>query len=391
MEKNLREDEIKELEEEIDSAVDRLFVEKRKGLSESSFQEPVPLSPSPETSHVAPRRFDFEPAPNPTPAPSGPLPQPPSYLKSIDHLEAQLLSLEWEITNEKLRKTQEAVKHLDESINQKAEVGSVLGYMASVLEQMIASEQNIQPPMIKFLLDAKETVKLLVKEETENEFTIYRQLAREGIEARFTGLRKQNRPLTQAASSLQEEPVPEKPVFEWKRVEEVLAQWNGFLLKAEGILCQIDQRLSLIEKAQGGALASLGKAKLPLMDITVFKACGKFYGVESQKIMKLYKIPASFEEKYTHRQKLRLRDMDVTLIDLKKTFQMESWHPEVTPKLLMTQEEGECKGLIVEEVLKRLTISPEDRTEDGKPLSGTIHWIYQAHPVEVLILDLKRL
>ncbi len=127
------------------------------------------------------------------------------------------------------------------------------------------------------------------------------------------------------------------------------------------------------------------------MDITVFKACGKLYGVESQKIMKLYKIPTSFEQKYTHRQKLRLRDMDVTLIDLKKTFQMESWHPEVTPKLLMTQEEGECKGLIVEEVLKRLTISPEDRTEDGKPLLGTIHWTYQAHPVEVLILDLKRL
>ena len=44
MEKNLQEEEIKELEEEIDLAVDRLFVEKRKGIVEKpsprSFRHP---------------------------------------------------------------------------------------------------------------------------------------------------------------------------------------------------------------------------------------------------------------------------------------------------------------------------------------------------------------
>ena len=43
----LREEEIKELEDEIDLAVDRLFVEKRKGFNEPLVQEPPGLKPSP--------------------------------------------------------------------------------------------------------------------------------------------------------------------------------------------------------------------------------------------------------------------------------------------------------------------------------------------------------
>ncbi len=388
MEKNLQEDEMKELEEEIDSAVDRLFVEKKGELSESLAQEPLPRSAPPD---IPARSVDLEPASIPTAPPPRPQPQPPTYLKSIDYLEAQLLSLEWEITDEKLRKTQEAVTRLHEFLNQRADIGSVLTSMEGVLEQMVAGEENIHPPMIKFLLDAKETIKLLIREEAENEFGIYKQLAREGIEARFTSLMGRKESLSQAASSPPEEPVPEKPVTEWKRVEEVLTQWNGFLAKAEDVLHQIDQHLSQLEKKQPEPLVSSGQTKSPLMDITVFKAYGKLYGVESQKIIKLYKIPPSLEEKFAHRPKVRLRDMDVTLIDLRKAFPVESWQPEGMSKLLMIQAEGECKGLIVEEVLKRLMISLEDRGDNGKPLLGTIHWTYQAHPVEVLILDLKRL
>ena len=110
-------------------------------------------------------------------------------------MEAQLLSLEWEITEEKLAKTQEAVKVLRNSLKQRQDVGSVLGFMKDLLDRMKTDEENISPPMIKFLLDAKETIKLLLRQETEGDFTIYKQLALDGIEARFGGPQgKEERP-----------------------------------------------------------------------------------------------------------------------------------------------------------------------------------------------------
>ena len=53
MEKDLREDEIKELEEEIDSAVDRLFVENQKGLGNSVLKGPPSLPPSFDAGHAS--------------------------------------------------------------------------------------------------------------------------------------------------------------------------------------------------------------------------------------------------------------------------------------------------------------------------------------------------
>ena len=101
-------------------------------------------------------------------------------------MEAQLLSLEWEITEEKLKKTREEVLALRELLKQKTDIASILSDMEKVLSHMIENEENIRPPWIKFLLDSKETIKLLMRKETEGEINIYKQLAYLGIEARFS-------------------------------------------------------------------------------------------------------------------------------------------------------------------------------------------------------------
>jgi len=60
--------------------------------------------------------------------------------------------------------------------------------MEKLLIRMIKNDGNIRPPQIKFLLDSKETLKLLMNEETGGEINIYRQLALAGIEAKFLSL-----------------------------------------------------------------------------------------------------------------------------------------------------------------------------------------------------------
>ena len=393
MEKSLQEEEIKELEEEIDLAVDQLFVEKGKGMGETLFQELPDILPSLEPTQGSRKGFDVDQLLTPPPPPPPPkAPAAPTYLKSIDQLEAQLLSLEWEISEEKLAKTQEAVKVLRNSLKQKEDVGSVLGFMKDLLDRMKADEEKIRPPMIKFLLDAKETVKLLLRQETESEFTIYKQLALDGIGARFGGLAETKGAPTQAEPFPIEDNVSGSFSEEWKKQEEV-GRWNAFFEKTEGILGQINERLSRLEKVPRVSLAPSEpeKERAPVMDITVCRARGKWIGVESQKIWRLFKVPASFQENCAGHSRVRIRDKDVALIDLEKIFPEASSNPEGAIRLLMIQGEGEYRGLIVDDVLKRIEASPVEQGRDGKPLLGIVHWSYQANPIDVPILDVARL
>ena len=227
------------------------------------------------------------------------------------------------------------------------------------------------------------------------EFEIYKHLARDGIEARFRSLREPKktaaeRPAEPAARRPAEPPSESVPV-EWKRVEEGLNQWNRFFGKAESLLQGIEQRLSELERRNQMIPIPSGRESLPVMDITVFKAFGKLYGVESQTVTKLYKLPPSFSTQWSDHPTILLKDKEVALIDLKKVFPGESWQPVIMSKLLTVQSEGRWKGVLVEEVVKRFSASPSERKENGKPLLGTVKWNYQARPVDVPILDVRGL
>src|SRR3989304_4367036 len=153
MDKVTEEEDFKGLDEEIDDAVDRLFIDNKGGSG---------------------KRFSME----------SPILKTP--LKSIENMDAQLLSLEWEITEEKLKKTREEILALRELLKQKPDLASILSDMEKVLNHMIENEENIRPSWIRILLDSKETIKLLTRTETGGEINIYKQLAYLGIEARFS-------------------------------------------------------------------------------------------------------------------------------------------------------------------------------------------------------------
>ena len=207
MDKVTEEEDFKGLDEEIDDAVDRLFIDNKRGSGKrlsvespalknplksmieepsikSSTSEPsmesLPVEPSMESpisesftkpsiaeppmkpSFLEPsyefeleknlpteKNLDLETTPRP-PSPPSPLLQ---FSKSIDNMEAQLLSLEWEISDEKLKKTREEIIALRELLKQKPDLASILSDMEKVLSHMIENEENIRPSWIKILLD----------------------------------------------------------------------------------------------------------------------------------------------------------------------------------------------------------------------------------------------
>jgi hypothetical protein len=59
-------------------------------------------------------------------------------------------------------------------------------------------------------------------------------------------------------------------------------------------------------------------------------------------------------------------------------------------RILAVKDNGECKGLMVDQVLKQLSTSLENKGRAGEYFSGVIHSTYQEQPVEIPILNLKK-
>jgi len=462
MEKMMEEEELKGLEEEIDDAVNRLFVEKKRGAVESilmespvseiplktsvleetmkpptlepsikvpviepfiespietsmepslepflesslepslepfiepsmepSFVEPSfiepPVKSSPlEPSYEVEKNLDFE-------SPLRPAPVPTPFLKSVEKMEAQLLSIEWEITEEKLKKTREEVLALRDLMKQKADIASTLNWMDEVLIHMIKNEENIQASWIKFLLDSKETIKLLMRKDTEGEINIYKQLAYHGIEARFSCLEEVKEPSTLSPPIPSgEERVNEEIFLQVKKeIEEALNKMNLFSGKMDEILGKMGSYLS-----EMGPIASKFSELLDdrslRVNVMIFKVDEKLFGVESQKVFKLFKVPNTFHEKYSNQKKVRLRDVEVEMINLKKLLSIHGETPKDEIRILTVKDNGKVKGFMIDQVLNKLSTISDQRGGRSEYFSGVIHYTYQEQPVEIPILDLKK-
>jgi hypothetical protein len=455
MDKLTGEEDFKGLDEEIDNAVDRLFVENKRGAAksvsvESPLLEPSMKSPAPEPSKKPPT---FEPSMEPVMEPlmepptlepsvrspnleptmkppilepsmktsllepsyefeldqkidleSSPLPSPTAapLLKSVEKMEAQLLSLEWEISDEKLKKTKEEVLALREFLKQKPDMRSILNYMEEILNHMIKNEENIQPPWIKFLLDSKETIKLLMRRETDGEINIYKQLAHLGINARFSCLEgikdtKITQPsfgkgerIEKARISIPAEKRIEDISIGEKKIEDISDKMNSFMEKVEKIFTTMNQQISKLEEKTQKPPAPSGEAKSKPVSVTIFKVEEELFGVETEKVFKLFKVPLNFHQKYSDQSKIRLKDLEVRIIDLKKIFSIPGGEHAGEMRILAVKDNGEYKGLMVDQVLKQLSALFEKRGESGEYFSGVIHSTYQEQPVEIPILNLKK-
>ena len=369
MEKKISEDEIRELEDEIDSAVDRLFRDKTGELQDYVAKEPSAL----ESSYVSSTEA----------SPSGPEP--------IERLETQLLQLEWEVTGENLLKTEEEVQALRKEFKESPRMSSVLVLMQKVLQRMIQKSDDIEPSVIKLLLDSKDALKLLGRQE-EGEIKTYQQLACDGLEARFSlmeGAARNQPEIAFAPVEVRQETGPAPKM--WEKIEEMFDRIRASSEKVEGILSRMEETLlRLTEGAQKHEKEPL-PVESPPVSITVFKANGKLFGVENDKIYKVFRVPETLYERYCRAGKIRLRDVEVRMIDLRKIFSMEEDDERGAERILLVKDDGQYKGFRIEEVLKKLSAPLLQKRHPYEGYStGTIQWRYEDHPVEIPVLDLKK-
>jgi hypothetical protein len=380
MEKMVGEDEIKGLDEEIDSAVDRLFVEKKSGMRENLAMESPPSKPSLEPVKPVDHVSNVQSSP-----------EPPSSIKSFEKMETQLLSLEWEITKENIEKTKDEVLSLKEKVKERPDIVSILNLMGKVLNHMTQNVENIPPPQIKFLLDSKETIKLLLRKETEGEINVYKQLTLGGIEARFLSLEGLEVVKAKKPSISASEEKVEVPKLWKEQMEGIQKKMSLFSEKMDEVLNRINQHMFRMGQATKIPPEGLIEEKPLSTEITIFIIYDKLMGIESQKIFKLFKIPDSFLSKYLSKQKIQLKDFEIRMVDLKKIFPLENRERRGEKQLLALKESGEYKGLIVDQVLKKIPAQVEASRGYSEYFSEMIRWTYHGEQVEIPILDLKKI
>jgi hypothetical protein len=435
MDKTIKEEDLKELEEEIDSAVDRLFVPKNPELVESlstkapSFEptfetevKPAPTVQPPfeltetsilELSSEMEKSFDAVPtsemeepslpaedwtaAPS-TPAPShhSVVPEPMEARSSLERLEGQLLTLEWEINRENLEKTRQEVRLLKQRGEGGPQGTSILILMEKVLGRMMSHGDTISPALIKFLMDSKETLKLLLEKDGDGEIESLKRLAREGIEARFTCLELASEspgvasPLSSADEIFQEE-------APGRALDEIMGRMNAYFTKMEAGLKKVDEHLALlgdrvrqvppspeVRKGGSGADAALG------LSLTLVRVDEKLFGIPRDKVVKLFKIPPSLSRQVMSQPSIRLKEMKVKIADLRKLFSLPgSWQGKDL-KLLVVQHGGNYKGLVIEQVFPRIFSTSGVERKPGAYSLGTLRWTVQGRPALVSVLDLNQ-
>ena len=469
MDKVTGEEDFKGLDEEIDNAVDRLFVDNKRGVAKSfsaesplseaplkslreepsikpftsepslkptpmefsmespisepsrkpfasepslkptatefSMESPIPepfrkssaLEPPVKPSFLEPsnefeleKSLDLEISPAPSPAPPS---APVQFSKSIEDMEAQLLSLEWEITEEKLKKTKEEILALGELLKQKPDIASILSDMEKVLSHMIENEENIRPSWIKILLDSKDTIKLLTRQEKGGEINIYKQLAYLGIEARFSSLEgmKETKIVQPSLGKAEGTEKTEASIPGEKKIEDMSNKMILFMAKVEEIFGTMKQQISRLEETTRKPPTPSIEVSSKPVNVTIFRVDQKLFAVESEKVFKLFNVPNSFQKKYSGQEKIRLRDFEVKMINLRKIFAIQGGASKGEMiKILAVKDNVEYKGFMVDQVIKKTSAPFEKKGEVGGYFSGVIRSTYQEQSVEIPILDLKK-
>jgi hypothetical protein len=259
---------------------------------------------------------------------------------------------------------------------------------------MIHHEGDIHPGLVKFLLDAKETVKLLLSEEESDLIRTARQLACEGIDARFAclqGLGKQGTPVVTAPETPADHEDAIFPGDGSMRVEESLDRLDGLarqgsqtLERIEGLLLRL-ATFSLPETRE-----QIEKPPSPVQ-VVLFRTGDRLFGLESERILKLYKVPDPFSRRFTHQARVRMKDLEVRMVDLRKLFFLGDAPAGGEMKVLLVKSGDEYRGVIVDQMVDKVSVQPEVRAGQGDYVAAVVHWTWGGQPVEVPLLALEKL
>jgi hypothetical protein len=423
---------LSDLEKEIDSTVDTLLVkkgDKTKAVTQTKnaqppvdeagmADQPSPVSPPPLSSSSAPV----------TP----PLSQ--DLQEKLEAVEAQLLTLEWDISSKHLNN---AITHLQDLRNLSHmgdELEKVIILIQKVLYQLNVDESKLTPSALKFLQKSWKVVKGMTDERFSLEIdkgTLVRELITE-----FQNLRMGEAPQREIEKIEArfpheehivrgEERVAKKPSVE-KRIP--LAELDKFMTKIEKLLRVVNEEKKRLEgiqqeiinfkddlqntlnsgrdiqrTPQQEGIAELEKrltreayrssdlelprtVSTPSVSIVLFKASGVTFGLPEQQIIRSFPIKKWVSEFFIERGKVKLKNREIPLFNIFQVFKLKPSTEENPLVLLIKGRADRPAALIIDQAMSREEIEYKPIEErpyilgQGSARSGKV-WILDAEQI----------
>jgi hypothetical protein len=423
---------LSDLEKEIDSTVDTLLVEKK------ARSNPVP-SPKKNLSPVQEAHITDKPTLTPSPASASQVQQmKPVSLdlrEKLEAVEAQLLTLEWDISSKHIN---DAIIHLQDLrrlSHVSEELEKVIILIQKVLHQLILDESKLTPSALKFLQKSWKAVKGMTDERFSFEIdkkTLVQELMAEFLKLRIEGAPKERAETTAAPRSpggritLLEERVTQKPPAEAKIPFAVFDKFMNKIEKLERIVNEerkrwesIHQEISTFKADMKKSLSSGGKLQsesheeeiveddenieerephrpsdLELQQdlnrttlaVSLVNVSGIIFGIPEKQIIRRFPIKRWVSEFFIERGKVKLKNREIPLFNILQVFKLKPSTEENPQVILLRGREDHPAAVIVDKAIAREEI--EYQLIQGRPYilgqgiskSGRV-WILDAEQI----------
>jgi len=370
------------LETEIDHAIDSLFVEKgqqSEGGPSASMQDlrespPASTDTPPEMSqgHPPGRGLERE-AEKPT-AKTGPVPERADRARrNLENLETHLLSLEWEISRDLIEKIISELSFLKEEHRNDRAVFQVADVMDKVAHLLSRDEGNITPENLRFLLEAKDGIKLLSDELKDRED--YKSMILSGILARYRLMHDQKRRPTEAQGDTR----PDGEVGSIAKALQTLSDELKVEIRELGRIAQEFQQGRPAEKVSEKGV-----------DAVLVESCGRVFAIEKESVVRSVQIPYRMVRNVWRNSEIRIRGVRLPLINLFRLFKFKGKVEARERPVVLAKKGKRTLAILADRVLERTDI-PLSSIREGKGLAYVRAVSSLGAGQTVYFLDLDRL
>ena len=404
---------LSDLEKEIDATVDNLLVEKEDRINPSPPLKAQPQAPpqaqpqaqpqAPPQAQPPPNHPSFSEKTNILDSPTSPTPHTQTsqsfsakFHEKLEEVEAQLLTLEWDINSKHLNNAITHLQDLRKHSHLGNELEKVVILIQKVLYQLILDESKLTPSALKFLQKSWKAVKGMTDERFSLEIdkeTLVRDLIAEFQRLRIGGGVSQEKVKSvEGRETLEERIIRREEGAEASSqqkaqmslvaldkfmskleklslvVSEERKKWEGIHQEIINFKAELQTQLRPEQKIQremhNAELIRQGEyqpsdfeqkssTQAPSMAASLFVVSGVIFGLSEKQIVRTFPIKKWVSDFFIEKGKVKLKNREVPLFNLCQVFRLQPSQEENPLVILIKGRENRPAAIIIDQLISR--------------------------------------